>query len=88
MEQLKLGDILNFAIELKANGMTDKEVKSLPIYLGDDDELNGVHCGWYTDLVDADDTENENNMGFMELINDNYGHRINGELKGKAILIS
>lgn len=86
MEQLKLGDILEFAKTLKKNGITDKEIKSLPIYLGDDDELNGVHCGWYTDLVDADDTENENNMGFVELINERRGnHKLE---TGKAILIS
>lgn len=86
MEQLKLGDILNFAKELKANGMTDKEIKSLPIYLGDDDELNGVHCGWYTDLVDTDNTEDMNNIGLIDLINEN---RCNIKLEtGKAILIS
>jgi hypothetical protein len=86
MEQLKLGHILNFVKELKREGMTDKEIKSLPIYLGDDDELNGIHCGWYTNLVDADDTEDEGNVGFVELINERRG---NYKLeKGKAILIS
>jgi hypothetical protein len=86
MGQLTMGDILNFAKELKANGMTDKEIKSLPIYLGDDDELNGIHCGWYTNLVDADDTEDESSMGFVELINERRGnHKLE---TGKAILIS
>lgn len=86
MEQLKLGDILNFAKELKTNGMTDKEIKALPIYLGDDDELNGVHCGWYTDIVDTNNTEDMNTIGLIELINEN---RCNIKLEtGKAILIS
>ena len=86
MEQLTLGHILNFVKELKREGMTDREIKALPIYLGDDDELNGIHCGWYTNLVDADDTEDEGNVGFVELINEN---RCNYKLeKGKAILIS
>ena len=85
MEQLTLGDILNFIKELKANGMTDKEIKSLPIYLGDDDELNGVHCGWYTNLLDAEDKD-EDNVYLVEMINDSLW-RDKFE-KGKAILIS
>ena len=86
MEQLKLGDIMIFIKALKDNGMKDKEIKSLTIYIGDDDELNGVHCAWYTNLVDADDTEDEDNVYTVELINEN---RCNIKLeKGKAILIS
>ncbi len=86
MEQLKLGDILNFVKMLKASGMKDKEIKSLPVYLGDDDELNGIHCGWYTDLVDTDNTDDMNTIGLIELINEN---RCNIKLEtGKAILIS
>lgn len=86
MKQLTLGDIFDFAKELKKGGMTEKEVKSLPIYLGDDDELNGVHCGWYTDIVDTDNVEDMNTIGLIELINEN---RCNIKLEtGKAILIS
>lgn len=83
MVQLTLGDILRFAKELKDDGMTPKEIYDLPVYLGDDDELNGIHCGWYTNLIDADDTEDED---LIELINEN---RCNHKLEtGKAILIS
>lgn len=86
MVQLTLGDILKFAKKLKAKGMTDKEIKSLSIYLGDDYELNGVHCGWYTDLIDTDNADDMINIGFIELINEN---RCNIKLEtGKAILIS
>jgi hypothetical protein len=85
MEQLTLGEILKFAKELKANGMTDKEIKALPIYLGDDDELNGIHCGWYTNLVDAD-SDDEQDECFVEMINDSLW-RDKFET-GKAILIS
>ena len=86
MEQLTLGDIMNFIAKLRADGMTTKELRALPIYLGDDDELNGIHCGWYTNLVDADDTEDEDNVYTVELINDSWG---NNKLEtGKAILIS
>ena len=86
MKQLTLGEILKFAKELKEQGLTDKEIKSLPIYLGDDDELNGVHCGWYVDIVDTDNIDDMNNIGLIDLINDN---RCNIKLEtGKAILIS
>lgn len=86
MEQLTLGDILRFTKELKDDGMSLKEIYELPVYLGDDDELNGVHCGWYTNLVNADDTEDDDNVYTVELINEN---RCNIKLeKGKAILIS
>lgn len=86
MKQLTLGNILGFVKELKDGGMSAKEITSLPVYLGDDDELNGIHCGWYTNLVDADDTENEDNVYTIELINERRGN-IKLE-KGKAMLIS
>ena len=80
--QLKMGDIFAFCAELRQKGMTMEEIKELPIYLGNDDELNGIHCGWYTNLVDID---NEEDADLVELINED---RHNIELKGKAILIS
>ena len=82
MDQLTMGDVLTFCAELRQKGMTIEEIKSLPIYLGNDDELNGIHCGWYTNLVD---TDNEEDADLVELINED---RCNIELKGKAILIS
>lgn len=86
MKQLTVGDILAVIRELKDNGMSLKEIGSLPVYLGDDDELNGIHCAWYTNLVDADNTEDEDNAYTVEMINEN---RCNIKLeKGKAILIS
>lgn len=83
--QLTMNHILAFCAELRAQGMTMEEIKALPIYLGDDDELNGIHCGWCTNLVDADNTKDEDNVYTVELINERRG---NIELKGKAILIS
>lgn len=85
MDQLTMGNILAFCAELKQKGMTMEEIKALPVYLGDDDELNGIHCGWYTNLVDANDTEDEDNAYTVDLINDN---RCNIKLNGKAVLIS
>ena len=86
MGQLKFKDIIAFADELINDGMTRDEIDNLPVYLGDDDELNGVHCGWYTNLVDADNASDEDNLYVVDLINEN---RCNIKLeKGKAILIS
>lgn len=85
MTQLKLGHILGLANELKKQGMSTTEIVNLPIYLGDDDELNGIHTAWSCDVIDGNDTEDENNKWFVEMINDNYG---NIKIKGKAILLS
>ena len=82
MKQLTLGDILRFVSELQKAGMSTNAIASLPIYLGRDDELNGIHTGWYVNLVDSDEEEDE---GFVELINED---RCNIKLEGKAILIS
>lgn len=87
MNQLTLGDLMDLVEILLKQGMSMAKVRALPIYLGDDDELNGIHCGWYTNLVDAESND-EDTVYLLEMINDNYGNRINGELKGKAILIS
>ena len=86
MDQLTVGDILAVIRHLKDEGMSLKEIGALPIYLGDDDELNGIHCGWALDVVDADNKEDNDNMYLVEMINECGG---NIELKkGKAILIS
>ena len=82
MEQLKVGSIIEFIKKLQKEGMYLEDIMELPIYLGNDDELNGIHCGWYTNLVDSNNPEDAD---FVELINED---RCNIELKGKAILIS
>lgn len=80
--QLTLGQILDFAAQLRREGMPLEEFRALPVYLGNDDELNGIHCAWYTNLVDANNPEDAD---FVEMINED---RCNIEIKGKAILIS
>ena len=82
MRQLILNDIMDLFNKLQHTNMTMDEILNLPIYIGDDDELNGIHCGWYAELVDAKDKECKD---IVDLINDNYG---NHPLKTKAILIS
>lgn len=82
MKQLKVGDVLATISNLKNEGMSLKEIAELPIYIGDDDELNGIHCAWYVQRVDAN---NEDDADLVELINDDYG---NFKITDKAILIS
>ena len=74
------------ARRLKDEGMSLKEIGELPIYLGDDDELNGIHCGWALDVVDVDNKEDEGIVYLVDMINERRGN-IKLE-KGKAILIS
>lgn len=59
-----------------------EDILNLPVYIGDDDELNGIHCAWYSQPISAN---NEEDADLVELINENSS---NNELKGKALLIS
>lgn len=82
MKQLTLGNILQLAKALKdQEGMTPAEIKALPIYIGDDDELNGIHCAWDRGIVDAN---NPDDAYVVEMINED---RCNHKITGKAILI-
>ena len=82
MKQLKVQDIFNLVNKLHKGGMNYFDVMELPIYIGDDDELNGVHCGWYAELIDTKDKDSDY---VVEMINESIG---NHKLKDKAILIS
>ena len=84
MNQLTINDILALCAKLKKEGMTMKEIRLLPIYLGDDDELNGIHCGWALDFVDSNNTT-EDDEWLVEMINED-SHNI--KLDGKAVVIS
>lgn len=80
--QLTMGVILQLVKELQKQGMTAQEIVELPIYLGRDDELNGIHTGWYVQLIDPNKEDDES---FIELIKEDC---CNVAIKGKAILIS
>ena len=82
--QLKMENILAFCGELRAQGMTMEEIKALPIYLGDDDELNGIHTGWALDFIDSNNSS-EDDAWMIEMINED---RLNVKLDGKAVVIS
>jgi hypothetical protein len=84
MDQLTINDILALCARLRQSGMTMEEIKALPIYLGNDDELNGIHTAWALDFVDSNNTT-EDDEWLVEMINED-SHNI--ELNGKAVLIS
>lgn len=84
MDQLTMNDILALCAKLKKEGMAMEEIRMLPIYLGDDDELNGIHTGWALDFVDSNNTT-EDDEWLVEMINEN---RCNIKLDGKAVVIS
>lgn len=79
MNQLTLKDIYRLALGLIKKG---EDLDQYPIYIGNDDELNGIHCGWYTNILDVND---ENSQDFVEMINEDSCCI---ELKNKGILIS
>lgn len=84
MDQLTINDILALCARLRQKGMTMEEIKALPIYLGDDDELNGIHTGWALDFIDSNNTT-EYDEWMVGMINED---RNNIKLDGKAVLIS
>ena len=79
MKQLTMQDIYEFSLKLKKKGL---DLSKLPVYLGDDDELNGIHNGWYCELIDKEDYDFEY---YMVLINDNCNAT---ELESKGVVIS
>lgn len=82
MNQLTMGTILQVVSNLQKEGMTIKEISELPVYIGNDDELNGIHTAWYVQPIDPN---NEEDADFVELINED---RCNIAIEGKSILIS
>lgn len=80
-EQLTLENIYNVCKQLKLKGY---DLSKLKVYLGNDDELNGIHNGWYCELVENKGEEEDNLI--IDLINENGGNNI--EKNEKFILIS
>lgn len=81
MKQLTMNDIYNLCNMLQSRGY---DLSKLRVYLGNDDELNGIHNGWYCELVENKGEEEDNLI--IDLINENGGNNI--EKNEKFILIS
>ena len=68
MKQLTINDVLYMIKVLQhERSMPMSDILKLPIYIGDDDELNGIHCGWECRIIDADDKEDQ---CWVEMINE------------------
>lgn len=84
MKQLRLIDIIQLYIRLRESGMSEEDVINLPIYIGNDDELNGIHTAWFCNSVDSN-TKEEDEQYLVEMINEDHHNK---KLNGKGILIS
>ena len=84
MKQLKIGHILFHIQEMKKTGMTDEEICNTPIYLGDDDEINGIHTAFDVITLDTNDTY-LTVRECIDLLNDSLHNK--PLTHGKAILI-
>lgn len=82
--QLTLGEVLKVARYLKKQGLSQAEVNEFPIYIGNDDELNGIHTAWYVQPI-SPNGNNSDDQYFKEMINQD---RCNIELTRDSILIS
>lgn len=79
--QLTMQSILEVALKLEEQGL---DLSKIRVFLGNDDELNGVHNAWYCELVE-NDGEEENTM-IVDLINENIDSSV--KENEKFILIS
>ena len=79
--QLTMQSILEVALKLEEQGL---DLSKIRVFLGNDDELNGVHNAWYCELIE-NNGEEENNC-IVDLINENIGNNV--EENEKFILIS
>ena len=79
--QLTMQSILEVALKLEEQGL---DLSKIRVFLGNDDELNGVHNAWFCELVE-NDGEEENNC-IVDLINENIGNYV--KENEKFILIS
>lgn len=80
--QLKVKNITEVLKLLKKAGMSDEEIGEMPVYIGNDEELNGIHQAFYVeDINDSYDDCGD----IIDLIENDC---CNGIFVGKAILIS
>lgn len=79
-EQLKIKDLENLINKLKEK--YPDNYKDIPIYLGNDDELNGIHTDWYCEEINQNDVDA---LDAIDIINKDC---CNVKFEDIAILIS
>lgn len=83
--QLTIRDLERMISALKA--AYGESAKDIPVYIGDDDELNGIHCAWYVNHVPTVKECNNDEGYYRELIEESSGNNSLGNDE-VAILIS
>ena len=84
-EQLTIGELEELIARVKlAYG---EEAKNIPGYIGDDDELNGIHCAWFVGAIVTKKRCKEEALYLREMINETAGNHKLGDDEA-AILIS
>ena len=71
MGQLTMLEIYNKALELKNKGV---DLSKIRVYLGNDEELNGVHNAYYCELIKNNGTEDSNYV--VDLINEDFNNNL------------
>lgn len=84
MKQLTIKDIFDAVNKLQKSGVNFNDIMKMPVYIGNDDELNGIHCAWYVQSVDAK-TNNDGEKWLVNMINEDIS---NHKLEDKGLLIS
>lgn len=84
-EQLTVKDLEQMISALKA--AYGESAKDIPVYIGDDDELNGIHCAWYVDHIPTARECNDDESYCRELIKEAGGNHAIGDTE-VAIVIS
>lgn len=66
MAQLKVKDILALLKLLKKAGMSDGEIGNLPVYIGNDEELNGIHTAYRCEHIACDKAEDSEYIDMID----------------------
>lgn len=83
--QLTIGELEDLITRVKS--VYGEEAKNIPVYIGDDDELNGIHCAWFSTAIIRKNHCKEEALYLREMINGTAGNHKLGDDEA-AILIS
>jgi len=67
-KQLTMKDVENVIKELKKRKL---DLRKVPVYIGDDDELNGIHHAWFIQGLDSKSKGDDSSL--LELLEERNG---------------
>lgn len=67
---MTIGNIFNMVAKLQAKGMSIAEIKAIPIYIGNDEELNGIHTAWAIEYIGEKRERDEDQEYILDLISE------------------